>query len=76
MELTSLNQQRKQLMQDVAMLKNYRDYCMNQTMQKVSEFKQEYGDHYFSNEGKYQNKPFTERFHGCLNAMVNRKWCW
>jgi uncharacterized coiled-coil DUF342 family protein len=47
MELTTLNQQRKQLIQEVSMLKNYRDFCINQSMQRVSELRIDFGETFF-----------------------------
>lgn len=70
MELTTLNQQRKQLIQEVSMLKNYRDFCINQSMQRVSELRIDFGETFFSLDGEFINKSFTERFDSCMKALV------
>jgi hypothetical protein len=68
---SSLNQQRKQLYHEVSTLKNYRDYCFNQSMLKIAEIKNDYAEKYFSLDGEYANRSFDERFHYILHYLVS-----
>lgn len=70
MEITSLNQQRKQLLLELHTLKNYRDYCINQAQQKISEINIDYGEKFFTLDGEYACRSFQDRFTTTMNYLV------